>query len=151
MRLSTKGRYGLRAILNIAQEQEFGPVAIHTIAERQNISGKYLEQLIAPLKKAGLIKSIRGAQGGYILGRSAAEITVGDVIRVLEGPIAPVDCVSEVNPDDCNRAEYCVTKQVWSRLRDSISEVLDAYTIEDLVKGSPVSLSGISASKNNGD
>jgi Rrf2 family cysteine metabolism transcriptional repressor len=126
-------------------------VAIHTIAERQNISGKYLEQLIAPLKKAGLIKSIRGAQGGYILGRSAAEITVGDVIRVLEGPIAPVDCVSEVNPDDCNRAEYCVTKQVWSRLRDSISEVLDAYTIEDLVKGSPVSLSGISASKNNGD
>jgi Rrf2 family protein len=136
MRLSTKGRYGLRAMLNIAQKQESGPVPIHTIAERETISGRYLEQLLIPLKQSGLVKSVRGAQGGYILGRSAADITVGDVVRVLEGPIAPVDCVSEVNPDDCDRAAYCVTRKVWSRLRDSISEVLDSYTLEDLIKES---------------
>ncbi len=136
MRLSTKGRYGLRAMIDIAQKQEMGPVAINTIADRQNLSGRYLEQLLTPLKQAGLVKSVRGSQGGYILGRNAAKITVGDVVRTLEGPIAPVECVSELNPDDCNRAEYCVTRQVWSRLRDSISEVLDSYTLEDLVKGS---------------
>ncbi len=147
MRLSTKGRYGLRAMIDIAQQQEFGPVAIHTVAERQNISVKYLEQLLTPLKKAGLIKSVRGPQGGYILGQSAGNITVGDVIRILEGPIAPVDCISEVNPDDCARAQFCVTRQVWSRLRDSISEVLDSYTLEDLIKGSAVSQDGVSSTK----
>lgn len=138
MRLSTKGRYGLRAMLDIAQKQESGPVAIHTIAERQNISGRYLEQLLIPLKQAGLVKSVRGAQGGYILGKNPAQITVGDIIRILEGPIAPVDCVSEVNPDECIRAEKCVTRQVWSRLRDSISNILDSYTLEDLVNESLV-------------
>ena len=133
MRLSTKGRYGLRAILDIAQRQDLGPVPIHTIAERETISARYIEQLLIPLKQSGLVRSVRGAQGGYILGRSADKITVGDVIRTLEGPIAPVDCVSEVNPDDCDRTAYCATRQVWSRLRDSISEVLDSYTLEDLI------------------
>ncbi len=136
MRLSTKGRYGLRAMLDIAQKQEHGPVAIHTIAERQNISGRYLEQLLIPLKQAGLVKSVRGAQGGYILGRRAADITVGDVVRILEGPIAPVECVSQVNPDACERAESCLTRQVWSQLRDSISQVLDSYSLEMLIKNS---------------
>ena len=143
MRLSTKGRYGLRALLDIAQQQEKGPVAIHTIAQRQNLSGRYLEQLLIPLKQAGLVKSVRGAQGGYILGRSAANITVGDVVRILEGPIAPVDCVSEVNPDDCGRAEYCATRHVWSRLRESISEVLDSYTLDDLMRETVVGQTSI--------
>lgn len=134
MRLSTKGRYGLRAMLDIAQSQEDGPVAIHTIAQRQDLSSRYLEQLLIPLKQAGLVKSVRGSQGGYVLGRTADGITVGDVIRVLEGPIAPVDCVNELNPDDCDRADYCVTKKIWSRLRDSIVEVLDSYTLDDLMK-----------------
>lgn len=133
MRLSTKGRYGLRAMVDIAQSQDEGPVAIHNIAQRQDLSNRYLEQLLIPLKQAGLVKSIRGSQGGYVLGRAAGSITVGDVIRVLEGPIAPVDCVNEMNPDDCNRADYCVTKKIWSRLRDSIVEVLDSYTLEDLM------------------
>jgi len=134
MRLSTKGRYGLRAMLDIAQSQEDGPVAIHTIAQRQDLSSRYLEQLLIPLKQAGLVKSVRGSQGGYVLGRAAGSITVGDVIRVLEGPIAPVECVNELNPDECDRADYCVTKKIWSRLRDSIVEVLDSYTLEDLMK-----------------
>lgn len=134
MRLSTKGRYGLRAMLDIAQSQEEGPVAIHSIAQRQDLSSRYLEQLLIPLKQAGLVRSVRGSQGGYVLGRAAGSITVGDVIRVLEGPIAPVDCVNELNPDECDRADYCVTKKIWSRLRDSIVEVLDSYTLEDLMK-----------------
>jgi len=134
MRLSTKGRYGLRAMLDIAQSQEDGPVTIHTIAQRQDLSSRYLEQLLIPLKQAGLVRSVRGSQGGYVLGRAADGITVGDVIRVLEGPIAPVECVNELNPDDCDRADYCVTKKIWSRLRDSIVEVLDSYTLDDLMK-----------------
>lgn len=133
MKLSTKGRYGLRAMVDIAQQQENGPVAIHTIAQRQNLSGRYLEQLLIPLKQAGLVKSLRGAQGGYVLGRSAENISVGDIVRVLEGPVAPVDCVNQVNPDECLRAEYCVTRKVWTRLRDAMNEVLDSYSLEDLV------------------
>lgn len=132
MKLSTKGRYGLRAMVDIAQQQQGGPVAIHTIARRQNLSSRYLEQLLIPLKQAGLVKSLRGAQGGYVLGKSPEKISVGDIIRVLEGPIAPVDCVNEINPDECRRAEYCVTRKVWIRLRDTINEVLDSYTLEDL-------------------
>jgi len=127
-------------MLEIALQQEAGPVSIHLIAERQGISERYLEQVLTPLKQAGLLKSIRGSQGGYLLGRDAAKITVGDVIRTLEGPIGPVDCVNELNPDDCNRAEYCMTRQVWAHLRDSISKVLDSYTLEDLIKGPSVCL-----------
>lgn len=151
MRLSTKGRYGLRAMLEIAIQQGSGPVAIHSIAERQGISQRYLEQLLIPLKQAGLLKSVRGSQGGYVLGREAAKINVGDVIRTLEGPIAPVDCVNEINQDDCDRAGYCMTRKVWSHLRDSMNEVLDSYTLEKLIKGSsvgPVSLEGVSISDN---
>jgi Rrf2 family cysteine metabolism transcriptional repressor len=138
MKISTKGEYGLRAIIDIAQSKEKVPATINQIAERQNISGRYLEQLMIPLKKAGLVKSIRGSQGGYILGRDAAKITVGDVVRILEGPIAPVECVNEVNPDDCQRADFCLTKVVWSKLRDAMTEVLDSYSIEDLIRESNV-------------
>ncbi|NMB34815.1 MAG: Rrf2 family transcriptional regulator [Firmicutes bacterium] len=134
MKLSTRGRYGLRAMLDIALEEKAGPVAAHTIAKRQKISKKYLEQLLTTLKKAGLIKSVRGPQGGYVLGFNASEITAGDIIRALEGPIAPVDCISEINPDHCNRAQFCVTRQIWTRLRDSASQILDSYTLEDLLE-----------------
>lgn len=136
MKLSTKGRYGLRAMVDIAQQQENGPVAIHTIAQRQNLSSRYLEQLLIPLKQAGLVKSLRGAQGGYVLGKSSEKISVGDIIRVLEGPIAPVDCVNQLNPDECRRAEHCVTRKVWTRLRDTMTEVLDSYTLQDLARES---------------
>lgn len=134
MKLSTKGRYGLRAMLDIALKQENGPVTSHTVAVSQGISERYLEQLLIPLKQAGLVKSIRGSQGGYTLARKPAQITVGDIIRVLEGPIAPVDCVNELYPEECERLNNCVTRRIWSRIRDSITEILDSYTLEDLVQ-----------------
>jgi len=136
MKLSTRGRYGLRAMIGIAQCKDQGPIAIHTIAERQGISERYLEQLMVPLKRAGLVKSIRGSQGGYILGKSPDKITAGDIIRVLEGPIAPVDCVNEINPETCERAEHCVTRVVWTKIRDSIADVLDSYSLCDLAQES---------------
>lgn len=136
MKLSTKGRYGLRAMLDMALSEETGPIASHTIAQRQDISERYLEQLLIPLKQAGLVKSIRGSQGGYVLGRAPQDISVGDIIRVLEGPLAPVDCVNELNPEDCKRADACVTRLIWTKVRDSIADILDSYTLADLVNES---------------
>lgn len=136
MKLSTKGRYGLRAMLDLAIGQDHGPITTRSIAKRQNISERYLEQLLIPLKTAGLVKSIRGSQGGYMLGRSPEKITVGDIIRILEGPIAPVECVNEVNPEECNRADYCVTRIIWAKVRDAITGVLDSYSLADLAEES---------------
>ncbi|MGI6686568.1 MAG: RrF2 family transcriptional regulator [Bacillota bacterium] len=136
MNISTKGRYGLRAILDIAVHQEREPIALSSIAERQGLSEGYLEQLMIPLKRAGLIRSVRGAQGGYLLIKQPGEIMVGDVIRALEGPIAPVPCVNEDYPEDCNRADSCPTRKVWSKVRDAVAEVLDSFSLEDLVEES---------------
>lgn len=111
-----------------------GPIPLKSIAERQEISEHYLEQLIAGLRKSGLVKSVRGAQGGYILAKEPGEITVGDVIRVLEGPIAPMDCVNEEETDLCNRAETCVTRGIWQKVKESIDGVLDSITLEDMVQ-----------------
>ena len=136
MKLSTKGQYGLRALLDMALFQSEGPVTLNNIAERQSISEGYLEQLMMPLKRAGIVKSIRGAQGGYLLTKDPKNITVGEIIRVLEGPIAPVACVDEDNPEECERASFCATRMVWAKVRDSISGVLDSFTLEDLVQES---------------
>lgn len=132
MKLSTRGEYGLRAMFDLALRQGQGPVPLKDIAERQDISGHYLEQLIASLRKAGLVKSVRGAQGGYMLGRPPNEITVGDIVRVLEGPIGPTECVSEEETVSCNRSETCIARRVWERVRDSIIEVMDSITLEDM-------------------
>ncbi len=134
MRLSTKGRYGVKAMFDLAQHIGEGPVSLKNIADRQGISEHYLEQLISGLRKAGLVKSVRGAQGGYTLAKEPDKITVGDVIRVLEGPIAPVDCVAEEDPEICEKAECCVTRGIWEKVRDSIAQVLDSITLEDMVK-----------------
>ncbi|ADI01093.1 MAG TPA: Rrf2 family transcriptional regulator [Syntrophothermus lipocalidus] len=136
MKVSTKGRYGLRAMLDMALHQNEGPMAVHIVAERQGLSERYLEQLMVPLKKAGLVKSVRGPQGGYVLTKKPRDITVGEIIRALEGPIAPVDCVSEQTPEECERAEFCVTRLIWSKMRDSIAEVLDSLSLEDLIQES---------------
>jgi len=120
--------------LDIAINQGDGPITLHSISERQGISVGYLEQLMVPLKKEGLIRSVRGAQGGYLLAREPEKITVGDIIRALEGPIAPVACVSEDFPEECDRAEGCVTRLVWAKVRDSIAEVLDSLTLADLIE-----------------
>jgi Rrf2 family cysteine metabolism transcriptional repressor len=134
VRLSTRGRYGLRAMLDMAMDQSDRPITLNSISERQGVSIGYLEQLMVPLKKEGLIRSVRGAQGGYLLARDPKDITVGDIIRALEGPIAPVACVSEDYPEECDRAEGCVTRLVWAKVRDSIVEVLDSLTLYALVE-----------------
>ncbi|TYO95092.1 RrF2 family transcriptional regulator [Desulfallas thermosapovorans] len=134
MRLSTRGHYGLKAMFDLAEHYGSEPIPLKTVAERQNISDNYLEQLIAVLRKAGLVKSVRGAQGGYILAREPGNITVGDIIRAMEGPIAPVDCVSEVEPTECDQAESCITRMVWARVRDRLAEVMDSITLADMLR-----------------
>lgn len=134
MRLSTKGHYGLKAMFDLAQYYGSEPIPLKSVAERQNLSEHYLEQLIAILRKAGLVNSVRGSQGGYILARDPALIKVGDVIRALEGPIAPVYCVSEEDPGICDEADYCITRTVWARVRDGIAGVLDGISLADLCR-----------------
>lgn len=132
MRLSTRGHYGLKAMFDLAQHFGPDPIPLKSVAERQNLSEHYLEQLIAMLRKAGLVKGVRGAQGGYILAREPDRITVGDVIRALEGPIAPVYCVSEEAPGDCVEAADCIPRSVLARVRDGIAGVLDAISLADM-------------------
>ncbi|MCX8130691.1 MAG: Rrf2 family transcriptional regulator [Clostridia bacterium] len=134
MKLSTKGRYGVKAMLDLAVHSSEGQIALKNIAERQDISENYLEQLFAILRKSGLVKSIRGAQGGYILSQSPENITVGSILRALEGSLAPVECVTETDPIHCNRSEKCVTKIVWSKIRDKVNEVVDSITLADLIE-----------------
>jgi Rrf2 family protein len=134
MRLTTKGRYGLRAVIDLAVNTDNGAMALSQIADRQDISMNYLEQLIAKLKKSGIVHGIRGAQGGYLLAKPAAEISVGDILRALEGDLSPVDCY-ELNSDDtpCSNSDICVTKYVWKRISDSINDTVDGIMLSDLV------------------
>ncbi len=133
MKLSTKGRYGLKAMFELALHYGEGPVPLKNIAESQGISEHYLEQLIAVLRKNGLTSSVRGAQGGYLLNNSPKNITVGDVIRALEGDIAPADCVLDENIGKCIKEDFCVTKNVWIKIKNSINEVIDSITLQDMV------------------
>lgn len=110
------------------------PIPLSQVAERQGLSEGYLEQLMTFLRKGGLVRSVRGAQGGYILSREPAKIAVGEIIRCLEGPLSPTDCVNEEDPEPCERADTCVTRVLWERIRKSIADVLDNTTLEDLCK-----------------
>ena len=131
MKLSTKGRYGIHAMYDLAQYGSDTPQPIKSIAERQNIPEAYLEQLIGQLRRSGLVKSVRGAQGGYLLSRSPAEITVGEVLRTLEGELAVVDCLME--EDLCHKACSCPTRVVWKKLRDGLNEIVDGITLQDML------------------
>ena len=133
MKLSTKGRYGLRAMLDLALYSTEDVVPIKSISERQNISENYLEQIIATLKKAKFVKSTRGARGGYSLNKPPQDISVGDILRVLEGDLNPVDCVAVNEFKACNESELCVTKYVWKKISESINDVVDHITLEDLI------------------
>lgn len=134
MKLSTRGRYGLRAIFDLALNQYHGPIPLNEIATRQKISESYLEQLFSSMRKAGLVKSVRGSQGGYLLGAYPNEIYVGQVLRALEGSIAPADCVSEDKDSlPCDGIESCATREVWRRIRESIKDVVDTTTLEDMI------------------
>ena len=135
MKISTRGRYGLRALVELAACGEDVCIPLRTIAERHGMSEYYLEQLFAPLKKAGIVNSVRGAQGGYKLGRAASDITAGDVMRVLEGTLSPVDCLENADYE-CPAAscETCNTKPVWEKLYAGVSEVLDTIRLADLIQ-----------------
>lgn len=132
MKFSTKARYGLRAMVELALAYNQGPISVKNIAEHQDISEAYLEQLMSFLTNRGLAKSIRGVQGGYIITKDPSTIKVGDIIRALEGPIAPVDCVNRTDPYECDRFSKCVSRKVWERVRDVIEEALDSLTLQDL-------------------
>ena len=133
MKLSTKGRYGLRAMIDLARYSEEEPVSIGNIAARQGISERYLEQLVALLKKAGLVKSIRGASGGYVLAKNAEEISVGDVLRALEGSLEPVKCAAYYSEEGCTASGGCVTKYVWEKINQSINHTVDEMMLDELV------------------
>ena len=132
MKLSTKGRYGLKAMFHLALKYDkSNPIPLKEIAESQRISDSYLEQLLSKLRRVGLINSVRGAQGGYLLASNPSEIFVGDVLKALEGDLAPSDCAIE-GKNNCDNEE-CVTKNVWIKIRDSINNVVDNITLQDMV------------------
>lgn len=129
MMISTKGRYGLRLMLDLAKEGGGRPVPVKEIAKRQDISEKYLEQIISQFSKAGLVKSIRGAQGGYILTRPANEITAGDILRAAEGSIAPVECCES----GCDHSDGCMTFGLYKKIQDAVDKVVDSTTLADML------------------
>lgn len=123
MRVSTKGRYGLTIMIELAKSYGEGPVSLKSIAQKNNLSEHYLEQIVSPLRNAGLVKSVRGAYGGYMLVREPAQITAGDIIRVLEGPIQLVEGIEDEEP---------VQRELWIRISEAIRKVLDETNLEDL-------------------
>ncbi|MDD4691459.1 MAG: Rrf2 family transcriptional regulator [Eubacterium aggregans] len=133
MRLSTKGRYGVLAMYELARRYGDGPISIKEIAAIQDFSNAYMEQLFSALKKSGLIKSLRGARGGYQLSRPPAEITVGQIIDALEGPIELAECVGGPEGFVCKKSADCVTRGLWMEVQDSIRGIIDHRTLEDLL------------------
>ena len=135
MKVSSRGEYGVRAMVALAKGFGQGPMSITTMAKESSVPYAYLEQLIVPLRRAGLVESKRGAQGGYRLTRSPELVRVGEVYRVMEGPVAPMDCVSEDPADQtCPLIDGCQTRPVWLKVRDSIVEALDSMTLADLIR-----------------
>ena len=132
MKISTKGRYGLRIMLDLALAPKDEYVSIKSIASRQDISEKYMEQIVTILNRAGYVCSIRGAKGGYMLAKDPNEYTVGMILRQMEGSLAPVSCL-ETGKEDCERCNQCVTVKLWGQLKSAIDGVIDNITLADLV------------------
>ncbi len=132
MKLSTRTRYGTRALVELAMAWPHRLVSVREIAERQDISAKYLEQIMTPLRAAGLVESSRGLHGGYELARPPDKVRLIDVYRALEGPVAPVDCVDE--PGSCPMEDVCPSRDTWVEMQESISEVLESTTLQDLAE-----------------
>ncbi len=133
MRISTRGRYGLRALVDMALKNPTEVTTLRSIAEHQNISESYLEQVFTSLRKAGLVIAIRGAQGGYKLARPADRITVAEILKCLEGPLAPVHCVGLDNLQQCDREDSCITRPFWEDLNKVIHDFLKNTSLQDLV------------------
>jgi len=132
MRLSTKGRYGTRAMLELAFHYERDIIRVRDIAEEQEISAKYLEHFLTSLKSAGFIRSIRGAHGGYTLTMEPSRVRLGDILRVLEGTMAPVECVDD--PDICGRYPLCAVRDIWCETKEALMGLLNSMTLQDLVE-----------------
>lgn len=132
MQISTKGRYALRFLLDLCQHQEEGDISLKSVAERQDISKKYLEHIVSLFAPSGLLKVTRGYKGGYSLAKKPADITVADVLRVTEGTLAPVSCL-ESNPKGCERRDYCMTIDVWEGLEKVITDYLEDITLQDII------------------
>lgn len=132
MKISTKGRYAVRVMLDLAMHNTGECIKVKEIAARQDISEKYLEQIIAVLNKAGYVKSVRGAQGGYRIARDPAEYSVGMILRLTEGSLAPVSCLEE-DADECDRCDTCETLEVWKEVYAAVNNVIDNITIADLI------------------
>lgn len=131
MKLSTRSRYGLRSIVELAGAYGQSPLRIKTISERQDISDKYLEQLMTILKNAGLVRSIRGPKGGYVLARPPESIKLSEVVIPLEGPMLAIECLE--HPEFCPRCADCTTRHIWQKIQKAILDVLESYTLQDLV------------------
>ncbi|MEJ2365540.1 MAG: Rrf2 family transcriptional regulator [Deltaproteobacteria bacterium] len=133
MKISTRGRYGTRLMLDLAAHHDKGPTPLREIAKRQDLSVKYLEQLIIPLKAAGLIRSVRGARGGYTLAKKPEKINVGQIIEILEGGMALVDCVQD--PNGCERESQCLTRDIWLRMSKRLMDELSSLSLRDVLDG----------------
>ena len=131
MKISTKGRYALRLMVDLAISEQTAPVSLKDVALRQGLSDKYLEQIVTPLARAGLVRSVRGAGGGYLLTRKPEDYTVGDILRPLEGDLAPVECATDAAY--CERCGECVTLELWQEIHRAVSQVVDNTTLADLV------------------
>ncbi len=132
MKISTKGRYALRMLLELAAHQDDGFISLKEISEHQDISKKYLEQIVPMLNKSGILRTNRGNRGGYMLAKSPRECSVGDVLRATEGSLAPVTCL-EYDVNDCPRAGFCPTLFVWEGLNKAVTEYLDSITLQDIL------------------
>lgn len=138
MRLSARVEYGVRAMAVLATAEGGVPLSLRLIAEREHISLSFLEQIFPDLKKEGLVESKRGARGGYVLSRPALEIRIGDIVRAVDGPISPVDCLEQGNNvSSCSHRDGCRTRFVWEKLRDRINDVLDGVTLGELAECRP--------------
>ena len=134
MKISTKGRYALQLMLDLATYNTGEPVSLKDVSRRQDISEKYLEQIISILNKGGLVRSIRGAQGGYLLKKDPKDYTVGMILRLTEGDLAPVACVSSENDDVCGQKDSCVTIRIWQQINDAVNGVIDHITLADMLQ-----------------
>jgi Rrf2 family protein len=144
MKLSTKARYGIRALVDLAVHMDEGPVQIRRIAERQGISDKYLWHLLDYLRTAGLVRSVRGFGGGFLLARDPSEIRLSELFQILEGPLAIVDCIGGLL--ECDRADECVTQEIWLRVNQALTNVLESTTLADLIQRHKATQKGLTPS-----
>lgn len=145
MRMSTRGRYGLRAMFELARRQDTGPVTMDTVAQEQGLSRKHLHNLLTALKEAGLVQSIRGPRGGFVLTRSPEQILLSDILKAVEGPLSFVPCVAEA--DACDKTARCPARQIWRRVSGALEGVLDSFTLQDMVAPQKNACGGGAATK----